>query len=73
MAERLELAIAAIGAPDEELDELARGDVRAMIGHDRLGQLSAVYARVGAGGKQFIERAVKTMRPELLPRIASPG
>ena len=29
--------------------------------------------RRGAGGKQFIERAVKTMRPELLPRIASPG
>ena len=72
MADRLEMALSGIGAPDEELDEFARGDVRAMIGHDRLNQLSTVYARLGGGGRRFIERAVEATRPELVPRLATP-
>jgi len=72
-AERLALALSAAGPADEELDELARSDVRALIGHDRLGPLTAVYARLGDGGRRFIERAVAATRPELLQRLGAPG
>ncbi len=73
MADRLQMALSAAGSPDEELDELARGDVRAMIAHGRLTELSAVYRGVGAGARVFIENAVKSIRPDLTPRLDAPG
>ena len=73
MADRLRMALSAAGSPDEELDELARSDVRAMIAHGRLNELSAVYRSLGAGARVFIERAVKSIRPDLAPRLDAPG
>jgi hypothetical protein len=73
MADRLQLALSAAGSPDEELDELARGDVRAMVAHHRLTELSAVYRGLGAGARVFIENAVRSIRPELAPQLDAPG
>jgi hypothetical protein len=72
-ADRLEMALSATGPPDEELDELARGDVRAMIAHGRLAELSTVYRNLGAGGRAFIDAAVKSIRPDLAPRLNASG
>jgi hypothetical protein len=73
MADRLRMALSAAGSPDEELDELARSDVRAMIAHGRLNELSAVYRGLDAGARVFIEHTVKSIRPDLAPRLAAPG
>ena len=73
MADRLEMALSATGSPDEELDEFARSDVRAMIVHGRLTELSAVYRNLGAGARVFIEHAVKSILPDLAPRLDPPG
>jgi hypothetical protein len=73
MADRLQMALSAVGPPDEELDELALGDVRAMIAHGRLTELSAVYRNLGAGARVFIQHAVKSIRPDLAPRLDAPG
>ncbi len=72
-ADRLEMALSAAGSPDEEIDELARGDVRAMIAHGRLTELSAVYRNLGRGARVFIENAVKSIQPDLAPRLDAPG
>jgi hypothetical protein len=73
MADRLQMALSAAGSPDEELDEFARSDVRAMIAHGRLSELSAVYRSLGAGARVFIEHAVKSIRPDLASSLTAPG
>jgi hypothetical protein len=73
MADRLQMALSAAGSPDEELDEFARSDVRTMIAHGKLTELSAVYRGLGPGARAFIENAVKAIRPDLAPRLDAPG
>jgi hypothetical protein len=72
MADRLQMALSALGPPDEELDELARSDVRAMIVHGRLRELAVVYQSLGGGARAFVERAVTAIQPDLAPRLAAP-
>jgi len=73
MAIRLAMALSPAAAPDEELDELARGDVRALLARGRIAELSAIYHSVAAGGRPFIENAVRAMRPDLADRLVGPG
>jgi len=73
MADRLQMALSAAGPTDEELDELARSDVRAMIAHGRLTELSAVYQNLRPGARAFVQRAVKAIQPDLAPRLDAPG
>jgi len=72
-ADRLQMALSATGSPDEELDELARGDVRAMVAHGRLRELSTIYRSLDAGARGFIENAVKSIQPDMAPRLDAPG
>lgn len=73
MADRLQMALSAFGPPDEELDELARSDVRAMIDRGRLSELSVVYQSLDEGARAFVQRAVKAIQPDLAPRLDAPG
>jgi hypothetical protein len=43
-----------------------------MIVHGGLTELSAVYRNLGAGARVFIENAVKSIRPDLAPRLDAP-
>lgn len=73
VAIRVAMALSPAAAPDEELDELARGDLRALIARGRIAELSAIYRSVVVGGRPFIENAVRAMRPDLVDRLAEPG
>ena len=46
---------------------------RAMIAHNRVTELSVIYRSLGVGARALIENAVKSIRPDLVPRLAAPG
>lgn len=71
MPARLQIATASELIADPELRELVRGDVRLMISR-RASQKDAVvaaYRRASKAGRDFLEEAIRSIDPSILPSL----
>lgn len=71
MPVRLDTATSFEALADPDLRELVRGDVRLMVtrGPERRPAVTAAYRRASARGKAFLEEAVQSINPALLPAL----